>query len=128
MSARLKRYEIRAEQRTKRSQAKFKALASVARSLFEFITMLPDEIKLSYSSEILMRLRSQDHQKSYAWKHEHTQAYRLLNQAIGARNNLVNTRAISKIFSVSDIAEIIRAANPQLRAYKLKASERLEFG
>lgn len=90
-----------------------------------FLNRLPDEIKLAFSSEVLMRTRNSEEQADYKWKHEHRQIYTLLNQNIGARNNMMNTRAISNVFSIGDIAKIIEATNPIV---KLKKGERLTFG
>lgn len=129
MSTALKRYEIRQNQNTKRNLARWKFYSSTVRDVLDFLNCLPDEIKLAFSSEILMRSRSSTYQQTYTWKHEHERVFQLLNENIGARNNMLNTRAISNVFSVSDIAKIIEAAQPaRLRPIKLKAGERVEYG
>jgi len=95
MSARLKRYQIRQEQKTKRDLAKLKLYSDVIGDVVKMIAQLPEEIKMSYASEILMQFRGQDHKKGSKWQHEHRQTYTLLNQAVGARNNRVNAGAFS---------------------------------
>lgn len=111
LAARLKRYEIRATNRTKKDVAKYKAMSSAIANLFKFLSSVPDEIKLSYASEILMQIRGPDIKKDSGWKHEHKQTYTLLNQAIGARNNRVNAGAFSEAIPLMkmDLMQIIGA-------------------
>jgi hypothetical protein len=121
LAARLKRYEIRAANQTKKEVAKWNAISTMVK---EFLNILKiyfqnQEATWALTTELINRLRA-----DASTYYERGQTFTLLNQAIGSANNMRNLGAIAGLFNTQDVIKLYEALQP--RVMKLKTNEKLE--